>query len=74
MIRDLWLRVVLRPLGRLIGTDRWEPWLAFRGRCLACGDEAVCLIPADTTCLARDSGHIWGVQCGGCGERAVASA
>jgi uncharacterized OB-fold protein len=73
VIADLWLRCVLRPLGKLIGTDRWEPCIVYEGRCLSCGDGAVYVIPADTPCLDVESGAIFGTQCPACGEMAVTS-
>lgn len=72
-IRDIWLRHVLRPLGRLVGTDRWEPHIVYRGRCLACGDEGVFVILAATPCRDIETGHVFGTQCGECGEWAVTS-
>ncbi len=72
-IRRLWIRVVLRPLGRCLGTTRWEPWLVYRERCLQCGHTQIVAILADTPCYDPETKAIWGTQCSVCGEMTCTS-
>ena len=69
MLRNLWLRLVLRPLGRLIGIDIWEPHLVLRSYCPDCGAEETSIIPARTPLYDRETDAVYGLECGRCGER-----
>jgi predicted RNA-binding Zn-ribbon protein involved in translation (DUF1610 family) len=70
MIRDAWLRLVLRPLGRRLGTARWEPHFAAPQRCLRCGYEGMAVIACSTPLYDPESDAIYGMQCPDCGEMA----
>lgn len=67
------LRYVLRPLGRLLGTDRWEPHFCAPMRCLECGAEAVHVIACRTPLYCPESDALYGLQCGECGAMACTS-
>jgi len=41
MFRRFYLRFILRPLGRLIGTERWEEHVAAHCHCIDCGHRYV---------------------------------
>lgn len=65
----LLLRFVLRPLGRLIGTDRWEPHFVLREYCPDCGHEGISVIAASTPLYDPETDAVYGLECGGCGGR-----
>jgi predicted RNA-binding Zn-ribbon protein involved in translation (DUF1610 family) len=73
MLRELWLRLVLRPLGRLIGTDLWEPHAVYVERCTSCGWEGVCVIRADSPLIDEATGQIFSAECPACGLDTVDS-
>lgn len=66
-MRDLWLRFVLRPLGRRLRTLRWEPHVVAPCTCLECGHEQVSVLPVDDPRHDRETGHCYGLECGVCG-------
>lgn len=66
-----WLRLVLRPLGRLFGTDRWEPHFVVREQCLECGHEHTSVIAVSTPLYDPESDAIYGLECAACGEKAA---
>lgn len=68
-LRDLWLRFVLRPLGRLFGSDRWEPHFVLRSYCPDCGAEETSTIAASTPLYDSETDAVYGLECGSCGER-----
>lgn len=69
MLNAIWLRCILRPLGRLIGTDRWEPHLVLRSYCPDCGAEETSVIAARTPLYDPETDAVYGLECGRCGER-----
>jgi hypothetical protein len=72
-LRELWLRFVLRPLGLLLGLDRWEPHVVGACHCLSCGDEYVVVLAADDPCYDAETGVIDMLECRTCGESTVCS-
>lgn len=68
MIADFWLKRVLRPLGRLIGTDRWEPHFVLRTYCPDCGSEHISVIAARTPLYDPETDAVYGLECFACGE------
>ncbi len=72
-LQDLWLRIVMRPLGRALGTDRWEPHSVVRERCLKCGHKQVCVILTTSPCYDPETEAFWGTECLTCGEMACTS-
>lgn len=70
MFRDLWLRHILRPLGRLLHTNRWEPHAVAEISCLACGYECVLVIPLNCDHYDAESRIVSRYPCPECGESA----
>lgn len=73
MISDLWLRFVLRPLGRLLRTDRWQPHIAAMVRCLECQHRHAVVIPADAPAWDPETEALYGLECTRCGAMACTS-
>jgi hypothetical protein len=71
MISSIWLRFVLRPFGRLLRTDRWEPHFVVREQCLECGHEHTSVIAASTPLYDPESDALYGLECANCGEMAA---
>jgi len=69
----LWLRFVLRPLGRLVGTDRWEPHAVGPVHCFICGSEYIAVISTASPCYDPETGVIDGLECQECGQPVVRS-
>ncbi len=70
-LQDLWLRAVMRPLGRALGTDKWEPHLVVKQRCLMCGHKQISVIVA--AAADPETMAVWGTECSACGEMACTS-
>ena len=70
---DPWLRYVLRPLGRRLGTNRWEPHVVGMCSCVNCGHRAVVVIPEASPCVDPDTGVIDMVECSECGKHTMCS-
>lgn len=66
---NFWLRFVLRPLGRLLGTDRWEPHFVLRSYCPDCSGECTSVIAAHTPLYDPETDAVYGLECPHCGER-----
>jgi hypothetical protein len=66
-LSDLILRRILRPLGRALGTDRWEPHVTGGVHCLACGHRFV-LVTLAARLVCEDEGLIGDVACTECGR------
>lgn len=68
-IDGLLLRFVLRPLGVLFRSDRWEPHFVLRSHCPDCGAEETSVIAARTHLYDPETDACYGLECGTCGER-----
>jgi hypothetical protein len=64
------LRYVLRPVGRAIGTDRFEPHVTGGVHCLVCGHRFV-LVTLAQQAACEDDGPIDDVMCTRCGRELV---
>lgn len=73
MIGDLWLRLVMRPLGRLLGTKRWEPHAASRVACLSCQYSCVYVFPVAFAGYQAETGHVFKLECPACGSPSMSS-
>ncbi len=62
---DLFLRRILRPLGRLLGTDRWEPHVSASVHCIGCGHRFV-LRMTEPQFACDDGGPIEDAPCPAC--------
>jgi hypothetical protein len=67
MLRSLWLRFILRPLGRLLKSDRWEPHFVLREYCPECGHEGTSVIAARTPLYDSVTDAVYGLECRDCG-------
>jgi hypothetical protein len=68
---QLILAHILRPFGRLLGTDRWEPRVTAACHCVACGHRFVYVIRETLLGAIEDDGPIDGVACRHCGRELV---
>ena len=57
-LSDLILRCILRPLGRLLGTPRWEPHAVGAVHCVACGHRAVAVVATTNPSYDAETGVI----------------
>jgi hypothetical protein len=71
MLSSLWLRFILRPLGQLLKTERWEPHFVLRERCTECGHEGTSVIAARTPLYDPESDAVYGLECANCGAMAA---
>jgi hypothetical protein len=62
---DLVRRRILRPLGRLLGTDRWEPRVSACVHCIGCGHRFV-LTLTEARFICEDGGAIQDAPCPAC--------
>jgi hypothetical protein len=72
-VGNLWLRRVLRPLGRLFRTDRWEAHVVVSCHCCACGRRFAFVMPESTREFDRQSGTVDMLECPECGLHTVCS-
>lgn len=71
MPESLWLKLVLRPLGRLFGTDRLEPHFVADMGCLDCGHRFILVAPTTLDAYDPGTGHVYRSECPECGEMAA---
>ncbi len=72
-IGELWMKAVMRPLGKMVGTSRYEPHLTLKERCVECGHRQIGVILASTPCWDPETEAVWGTECGECGAMACTS-
>ncbi len=70
---DLILVYLLRPLGRLLGTPRWEPHAVGAVHCVACGHRAVAVVATTNPSYDAETGVIDRVECPECGLNLMCS-
>jgi Zn ribbon nucleic-acid-binding protein len=72
-MKDIWLQYVLRPLGRLIGTGRWEPHAVGPVHCVACGHRSVAVIITTSPCYNAETEAFDQLECSSCGKFTMCS-
>jgi len=63
---DLFVRHIFRPLGRLLGTDRWEPRAAASVHCVGCGHRFVLMMTDAQFSCDHDDVPIEDASCPAC--------